>query len=43
MVSQTFFTGYYIFIYLWFVVGVILIGVPAVRELISLLTRGGKR
>jgi hypothetical protein len=40
MVSQAFFSGYYIFVYIWFVLGVFFIGIPAVKELFRVLTRG---
>jgi hypothetical protein len=42
MINQAFFSGYYVFIYIWFVLGAFLIGVPAVKELFRVLTRGEK-
>jgi hypothetical protein len=39
MMNQFFFSGYYIFVYIWFLAGIIAIGIPAIVELVRMLTR----
>lgn len=39
MISQTVFSGYFIGVYIWFVIGALLIGIPAIKELTRVLLK----
>jgi hypothetical protein len=39
MLNQFFFSAYYIVVYIWFLAGIIAIGIPAILELFRMLTK----
>jgi hypothetical protein len=39
MISQTIFTGYFIGVYVWFVIGVLMIAIPAIKEIAKMLKK----